>query len=90
MAHSCYQNKPVNTRDTAVRVHGVSRCAKMQHCTRTRVTRFGRTAGLPAPVQKPTCGGIIGSSIFLVSSVGCSHHLNVGYLVTVTVVSTLF
>jgi hypothetical protein len=32
-----YHNKPVHTRDTAVRVRGVSRCAKNQNRTRTRV-----------------------------------------------------
>ena len=44
----------MNTRDTAVRVCGVLRCAKMQHRTHTRITRFGRTAGLPVPVRNPT------------------------------------
>ena len=46
-------NKPVNTRDTAVRVHGVSRCAKIDYRTRTCDTRFGSTAGKPVPVQNP-------------------------------------
>ena len=46
-------NKPVNTRDTAVRVRGVSRCTKNQNRTRTRGTRFGNTAGLPVPVLNP-------------------------------------
>jgi hypothetical protein len=41
-------NKPVNTRDTAVRVRGVSRCTKNQNRT-----RFGNTAGLPIPVLNP-------------------------------------
>jgi hypothetical protein len=43
----------VNTRDTAARVRGVSRCAKNRHHTRTRVTRLGNTVGLPVPVLKP-------------------------------------
>jgi hypothetical protein len=43
----------MNTRDTAVRVRGVLRCAKVQHRTRTRGTRFGSTAGIPVPVQNP-------------------------------------
>ena len=43
----------MNTRDTVVQVRGVLRCAKMQHRTRTRDTRFGRTAGLPVPVRNP-------------------------------------
>ena len=46
----------MNTCDTVVRVRGVLRCAKMQHRTRTRVTRFGRTAGLPVPVRNPSGG----------------------------------
>jgi hypothetical protein len=52
---SPYYNKPVNTRDTAVRVCGVSRCAKNQNRTRTRDTHFGNTTGLPVPVTNPTC-----------------------------------
>ena len=44
----------MNTRDTAARVYGVSRCAKIQYRTRTRVTRFGNTAGFPVPVLNPT------------------------------------
>ena len=39
-------HKPVNTRDTAVRVCGVSWCAKNLDRTRTRGTRFGSTAGV--------------------------------------------
>ena len=39
-----------------VRVHGVLRCAKIQNRTRTRITRFGNTAGLPVPVLNPSCG----------------------------------
>ena len=46
-------NKPANTRDTAARVCGVSQCAKNQHHTRTRDTRFGSTAGKPVPVRYP-------------------------------------
>jgi hypothetical protein len=50
---SPYCNEPMNTRDTAVRVRGVSRCAKNQNHTRTRDNRFGNTAGLPIPVFNP-------------------------------------
>lgn len=46
-------NQPVNTRHTAVRVHGVVRFAKVLYRTRTRITRFGSTAGKPVPVRKP-------------------------------------
>ena len=45
---------PAGTRDTAVRVRGVSRCGKVPHRTRTRATRFGNTAGFPVPVPIPT------------------------------------
>src|ERR1700736_1964689 len=44
----------MSTRDTTARVRGVSRCAKNQHRTCTRVTHFGNTAGLPVPVLNPT------------------------------------
>ena len=44
---------PWNTRDTVVRVHGMSRCAKTQHRTRTRDTRDPITAGFPVPVPNP-------------------------------------
>lgn len=44
----------MNTRDTAVRVHGILRCAKVTYRTRTRDTRFGNTAGKPIPVAKPS------------------------------------
>ena len=30
-----------------------ARCAKIQYRTRTRVTRFGNTAGIPVPVRNP-------------------------------------
>ena len=43
----------MHTRDTAVRVRGVSRCAKNPNRTRTRVTHFGNTAGLAVPVLNP-------------------------------------
>ena len=46
-------NKPVNTRNTATRVRGVQRCVKIQHHTRTCLTRLGNTAGLPVPVLHP-------------------------------------
>ena len=49
-------HKPVNTRDTAVRVRGVSRCAKNLDRTRTRSTRFGSTAGLTVPVLNASHG----------------------------------
>ena len=46
----------MNTRDTAVRVRGILRCAKVTYRTRTRDTRFGNTAGKPIPVAKPKPG----------------------------------
>ena len=46
----------MDTRDTAVRVHGVLRCAKVQYRTRTRGTRFGSTAGLTVPVLNANDG----------------------------------
>jgi hypothetical protein len=46
-------NIPMNTQDTMVRVHGILRCAKIHYHTRTRVTRFGNTVGLPIPVFNP-------------------------------------
>jgi len=45
---------PWNTRDTVVRVHGMSRCAKTQHRTHTRDTRDLITTGFPVPVPNPT------------------------------------
>ena len=51
-----YCNVPVHTRDTALRVRGVSRSAKNQNRTRTRDTRFGNTAGKPVPVLNPIYG----------------------------------
>jgi hypothetical protein len=39
--------------DTAVRVRGVLRYAKVRDRTRTRGTHFGSTAGKPVPVRKP-------------------------------------
>ena len=44
---------PVSTRNTAVRVCGMLRYAKIEYRTRTRDTRFGNTAGLPVPVLNP-------------------------------------
>jgi hypothetical protein len=43
-------NKPVNTRNTAAWVRGVRRCFKIQHRTRTCITRLGDTAALPIPM----------------------------------------
>jgi hypothetical protein len=40
----------VYTRNTAGTGCGMPRCAKIHYRTRTHVTRFGNTAGLPAPV----------------------------------------
>jgi hypothetical protein len=57
-------NKPVNTRNTAVQVRGVRRCVKIQHRTRTCITRLGNTAALPVPVLHPTSAkatGIVAS-----------------------------
>ena len=36
--------------------YGVPRCAKIQNRTRTCVTRFGNTAGIPIPVRNPSHG----------------------------------
>ena len=44
----------MDTRDTVVRVHGMSRCAKYQNRTRTRGTRDPITVGIPVPVTNPT------------------------------------
>ena len=52
-------HKPVNTRDTAVRVRGVLRCAKNLDRTRTRSTRFGSTAGLTVPVLNTINGSTV-------------------------------
>ena len=46
----------MNTRDTAVRVCGMLRCAKICYRTRTHATRFLNTTGLPIPVLNPRCG----------------------------------
>ena len=46
----------MDTRDTVVRVHGMSRCAKYQNRTRTRGTRDPITAGIPVPVTNPNTG----------------------------------
>ena len=43
-------HKPVNTRDTVVRVHGVSWCAKNLDHTWTCSTCFESTMGLTVPV----------------------------------------
>ena len=43
----------MHTRDTAIRVRGVPRCAKTYYRTRTRATRFGNTAGFSVPVLNP-------------------------------------
>ena len=55
----------MNTRDTVVQVRGVLRCAKMQHRTRTRDTRFGRTTGLPVPVRNPNYGCAITQAVII-------------------------
>src|ERR1700676_208812 len=44
---------PVCTRSTAGTGHGMPRCVKIQHCTRTRATRDPITAGIPIPVTNP-------------------------------------
>ena len=41
------------TRNTVGMGCNMPRCAKIHYCTRTRVTRFGNTMGLPAPVLNP-------------------------------------
>jgi hypothetical protein len=43
----------MNTCNTVARVRGVRRCVKIQHRTRTCLTRLGNTAGLPVPVLHP-------------------------------------
>jgi hypothetical protein len=53
MTHHCY-HLPVYTRNTAVRVRGVLRCAEIHYRTRTRVTCFGNTAGFTVPVRNPS------------------------------------
>ena len=52
-----YCNIPVNTRDTAARVRGVSRCVEIHYCTRTRQTRDLKPAGFPVPVTIPRTHG---------------------------------
>ena len=47
------------TRDTAVQVRGVTWCNKIKYRTRTCDTRFGNSAGLPAPVLHPILNGFI-------------------------------
>jgi len=44
----------MNTHNTAVQVRGVRRCVKIQHRTRTCITRLGNTAALPVPVLHPS------------------------------------
>ena len=44
----------MDTRDTVVRVHGMSRCAKYQNRTRTRGTCDPITTGIPVPVTNPS------------------------------------
>ena len=65
MTHHCY-HLPVYTRNTAVRVRGVLRCAEIHYRTRTRVTRFGNTAGFTVPVRNPTQQPERGSRVDLV------------------------
>ena len=48
---------PVYTRGTAGTGHGMPRCVKIQHRTRTRATRDPITAGIPIPVTNPTDEG---------------------------------
>jgi hypothetical protein len=43
----------VNTRGIAGTGCGYGAVCKVAHRTRTRATRFGNTAGLPAPVANP-------------------------------------
>ena len=45
----------MHTRNTAVQVCGILRYGKTRYRTRTRVTRFGNTSGLPVPLLKPKC-----------------------------------
>jgi hypothetical protein len=47
-------NLPIHTRNTTVRVHGMPWCAKIDYCTRTHTTRFGKPVGFPIPVPIPT------------------------------------
>ncbi len=44
---------PVHTRDTAGTGSGMPQYAKVDYRTRTRATRFGKTAGKPVPVPNP-------------------------------------
>ena len=43
----------MDTRDTVVRVHGMSGCVKYQNRTRTRGTRDPITTGIPIPMPNP-------------------------------------
>jgi hypothetical protein len=54
-----FTNKPVNTRNTAAWLRGVSQRAKNQHCTHTRDTHFGSTAGKPVPMRYPNQRGLL-------------------------------
>ena len=45
-----------------------AQCAKIQYRTRTRVTRFGNTAGITVPMQNPICG-----FVFLLFCMATSH-----------------
>ena len=46
----------MNTRNTAVRVHGILWCAKVHYRTCTRITHFKNTVDKPVPVLNPNCG----------------------------------
>ena len=45
---------PVDTRGITGTGCGYGAVSKFGHRTRTRATRFGNTAGLPAPMANPT------------------------------------
>jgi hypothetical protein len=51
---SPYCNLHVHTHNTTVRVHGMLWCAKINYCTHTRTTHFGKPTGFPVPVPIPT------------------------------------
>ena len=46
----------MNTHNTIVQVHSVSRCAKVQHHTHTHSTHVRSTMGKPIPMRNPSSG----------------------------------
>ena len=48
----------MHTRDTAVWVHSMPRCAKIHYRTCTHTTCFGKSVGFPVPVPNPIANRI--------------------------------